>query len=92
MKGVVPKLKYKPSEYAQQGRIKCCIETHEGPEMTKAVADVLGDKCLMYASDFPHPEADWPHSVDNILKWANVLGESHLKRLLATNADEYIRL
>jgi len=24
--------------------------------LTKAVNDILGDKCLMYASDFPHPE------------------------------------
>ncbi|HEV2572286.1 MAG TPA: amidohydrolase family protein [Beijerinckiaceae bacterium] len=91
VKGVVPKLKYLPTEYAQQGRIKVCIEAHEGPEMTKAVNDVLGDNCLMYASDFPHPECDWPHSVDNVIKWKGVLGESALRKLLGTNADDYIR-
>ncbi len=91
VKGVVPKLNYLPSEYAKQGRIKVCIEAHEGPLMTKAVNDVLGDQCLMYASDFPHPESAWPHHVDNVLKWSNVLGESAMRKLMGTNADEYLR-
>jgi len=92
VKGVVPKLKHLPSEYAKMGRIKCCIEQHEGPEMTKAVNDVLGEDCLMYASDFPHPECDWPHSVDNVLKWTNVIGDSAMRKMLGTNADNYLRM
>lgn len=91
VKGVVPKLNFLPSEYAKQGRIKVCIEAHEGPLMTKAVNDVLGDQCLMYASDFPHPESAWPHHVDNVLKWSNVLGEPAMRKLMGTNADEYLR-
>ena len=74
------------------GRIACCIEAHEGPDMTKAVFDILGDKCLMYASDFPHPECDWPHSVDNVLKWQNELGADRMKHLLSSNADAYLRM
>jgi predicted TIM-barrel fold metal-dependent hydrolase len=85
-------LKMKPSEYAQGGRVFCSIESHEGAEMTKAVNDVLGDGCLMYASDFPHPECDWPRSVDNVIAWGNVLGDGALKKLLATNAENYFRL
>ena len=91
VKGVVPKLNFLPSEYAKQGRVKVCIEAHEGPLMTKAVNDVLGDQCLMYASDFPHPESAWPHHVDNVLKWGNVIGEPALRKLMGTNADEYLR-
>ena len=92
VKGVVPKLKMLPSDYARAGRIKVCIEAHEGPQMTKAVNDILGDQCLMYASDFPHPEAAWPHSVDNVLKWGNIIGEPAMKKLLAGNADDYLRM
>jgi len=92
VKGVVPKLKYLPTEYAKMGRITCCIEAHEGAAMTKAVFDILGDKCLMYSSDFPHPECDWPHSVDNVLKWQDVLGAERMRNLLATNADAYLRM
>jgi len=81
-----------PSDYARAGRIKVCIEAHEGPQMTKAVNDILGDQCLMYASDFPHPEAAWPHSVDNVLKWGNIIGEGAMRKLLAANADDYLRM
>ncbi len=91
VKGVIPKLNYLPTEYAKQGRIKVCIEAHEGPLMTKAVNDVLGDQCLMYASDFPHPESAWPHHVDNVMKWSNVLGDSAMRKLFGTNADDYLR-
>jgi uncharacterized protein len=91
VKGTVNKLKHLPSEYAKMGRVFCAIESHEGPLMTKAVNDILGDGCLMYASDFPHPECDWPHSVDNVVKWENVLGKDSMKKLMSVNADAYLR-
>jgi predicted TIM-barrel fold metal-dependent hydrolase len=92
VKGVVPKLDYLPSEYAKMGRIAVCIEAHEGPAMTNAVFDILGDQCLMYSSDFPHPECSWPDSVDNVLRWENVLGKDRMRKLMATNADNYLRM
>jgi uncharacterized protein len=92
VKGVVPPLKHLPSEYAKMGRICVAIEAHEGAAMTQAVFDLLGDDCLMYSSDFPHPECNWPHSVDNVIKWGNVIGESSMKKLLAGNADRYLRM
>jgi predicted TIM-barrel fold metal-dependent hydrolase len=92
VKGVVPKLDYLPSEYAKMGRIAVCIEAHEGPAMTNAVFDILGDKCLMYSSDFPHPECSWPDSVDNVLRWEDVLGTDRMRKLMATNADNYLRM
>jgi predicted TIM-barrel fold metal-dependent hydrolase len=92
VKGVVPKLNYLPSEYAKMGRIAVCIEAHEGPAMTNAVFDILGDQCLMYSSDFPHPECSWPDSVDNVLRWEDVLGKDRMRKLMATNADNYLRM
>ena len=44
------------------------------------------------ASDFPHPESDWPHSVDNVLKWGNIIGEPGMKNLMHANADRYLRM
>jgi hypothetical protein len=46
----------------------------------------------MYSSDFPHPECNWPHSVDNVLKWHDVLGETRMRNLLSANADAYLRM
>src|SRR2546426_8537618 len=58
VKGATPAdLKYSPLEYVQQGRIFCGIENHEGPKMTKAVTDILGDHVLLYQSDYPHRRA-----------------------------------
>jgi predicted TIM-barrel fold metal-dependent hydrolase len=92
VKGSVKPIKHLPSEYVKMGRVFCAIEAHEGPKMTKAVIDVLGDGCLMYASDFPHPECDWPNSVDNVIKWKSELGETALRKLLGTNAQSYLRM
>ena len=92
VKGVVPKLKHQPSDYARMGRVAVCIESHEGAAMTKAVCDLLGDNCIMYSSDFPHPECSWPHSVDNVLEWTNVLGPATMGKLLSGNAEQFLRL
>jgi predicted TIM-barrel fold metal-dependent hydrolase len=92
IKDAAPPLKHRPSDYVRMGRIFCAIEMHEGPEMTKAVIDILGDGCLMYASDFPHPECDWPRSVDNVIAWRDSIGEGALRKLLAGNAERYLRL
>ena len=90
VKGAVPKLKCLPSDYARQGRVLCNIEASEGEMMTKAVIDLLGENCLVYGSDFPHPECDWPKSVDNVLGWKSI-SETAMKRLLGDNADSYLR-
>ena len=90
VKGAVPKLKCLPSDYARQGRVLCNIEASEGEMMTKAVMDLLGENCLVYGSDFPHPECDWPKSVDNVLGWKSI-SETAMKKLLGDNADTYLR-
>ena len=84
------KLKCLPSDYARQGRVLCNIEASEGESMTKAVMDLLGENCLVYGSDFPHPECDWPKSVDNVLGWKSI-SETAMKKLLGDNADTYLR-
>ena len=69
-------LQHTPLEYVQQGRVFCGIENHEGPLMTKAVVDILGDGVLMYQSDYPHPESLFPAGVDTVIGWRAVLGET----------------
>lgn len=93
VKGAVPKdLKHTPMEYVEMGRVFCAIESHEGPHMTKAVNDLLGDGVLMYASDFPHPECTYPESTDRVLDWAPVLGAEATRKLMGENAARYLRL
>jgi predicted TIM-barrel fold metal-dependent hydrolase len=93
VKGVVPAdLQYTPMEYVQQGRVFCGIENHEGPLMTKAVVDILGDGVLMYQSDFPHPESPFPNGTDLVIGWKPYLGEDATRKLMGENASRFFRL
>ena len=56
----------------QSGRFFCSIEHHEGEDMFNHVTQFLGDDVLMYASDYPHSECQFPNSVDNILAWQSL--------------------
>ena len=51
------------------GRYFQSIEIPEGEKLTNAVADLVGDDVLMYASDYPHGESHFPESADIVLGW-----------------------
>jgi predicted TIM-barrel fold metal-dependent hydrolase len=87
--GTAP-LNQKPSEYMASGRFFCSIEHHEGEDMFNYVSHFLGDDILMYASDYPHSECQFPESVDNILAWSGVK-EDTKKKLLFDNANRFFR-
>jgi len=87
--GTAP-LKHVPSEYLRSGRFFCTIERHEGEELFNHVTGVLGDDVLMYASDYPHSECQFPNSVDNILQWASLKPETR-RKLLWDNAARFYK-
>ena len=80
----------KPSEYMTSGRFFCSIEHHEGEDMFDDVTQFLGDDVLMYASDYPHSECQFPESVDNILAWSS-LGAERQRKLLWENPNRFFR-
>ena len=88
--GSIAPLKHAPSEYMTSGRFFCSIERHEGEDMFNYVTSVLGDDVLMYASDFPHSECQFPNSVDNILKWSTVKPDTR-RKLLWDNAARFYK-
>ncbi len=87
--GVAP-LKHAPSEYMTSGRFFCSIERHEGEDMFNYVRSVFGDDVLMWGSDYPHSECQFPDSVDNILKWSS-LGQETRRKLLWDNAARFYK-
>ena len=89
---VSPDLKYSPLEYTEQGRVFCSVDLFEGAEMTKAVADILGDHVLMYESDYPHPETIYPDHTDMAIGWEGILGKKVLDKMMWENAARYLRL
>ena len=89
--GGVAQLKHPPSHYLTNGRFFCTIERHEGEELFNFVTSVLGDDVLMYASDYPHSECQFPDSVDNILRWSSLKPDTK-RKLLWDNAARLYKL
>jgi predicted TIM-barrel fold metal-dependent hydrolase len=58
--------------------------------MFETVTKFLGDDVLMYASDYPHSECQFPDSVSNILEWSSVSADRQ-RKLLSGNADRFFR-
>jgi predicted TIM-barrel fold metal-dependent hydrolase len=60
----VPQAKRPPSEYF--GR-QCTISTETDDPFVRETVNAMGTDHVVWASDFPHPEAPWPHAVDGFL-------------------------
>lgn len=84
-----PLLKAKPSEYALSGRCYFGVEPEE--RMLGIVAEMLGEGQLLYASDYPHWDSDWPNTVRTI-KERDDLSEGLKAKLLGENARRFYRL
>ena len=87
--GSTQELKMKPSDYLKSGRYFCSVERHEGDDMYRAVTSFLGDDVLMYASDYPHSECQFPETVENFLKWD--VTPVQRQKLMAGNADRFFK-
>jgi uncharacterized protein len=85
----LPDLKHSPSEYVLSGRYFQTIEMSEGLPVTRSVIDQLGDSILMYASDYPHGESWFPHSVDTVMAWD--LPDPTKRKLFWDNAVNFYR-
>jgi hypothetical protein len=84
IRAAIAPLNGKPSEYVTGGRYFQSIEIPEGGALTNAVADLVGDGVLMYASDYPHGESHFPKSVETVLGWS--MAEGRKRKLFWDNA------
>jgi len=88
----VPATKHTPLEYAQKGNVFCGIQLYEGAVMAKAINDICGDGVLMYQSDYPHGECEFPESVKIVEAWEPTLGAEAMTKLMGGNAERFLRL
>ena len=58
--------------------------------MFNYVRSVVGDDVLMWGSDYPHSECQFPDSVDNILAWQSLKPDTQQK-LLWGNAMRFFK-
>ena len=78
-----PDLKSKPSEYFQR---QCFIAFDPDDEMVETVVRTLGDECIVWASDYPHPDAHFPGTMDLTLESLQGVPEASRRKLLGENA------
>jgi predicted TIM-barrel fold metal-dependent hydrolase len=88
-KSEAPVLKKKPSDYVRSGKIYFSCEADECllPQAMKLV----GDNQIVYASDFPHWDGSYPHSIGE-LRERDDLSEAQKGKVLADNARRLYKL
>lgn len=80
-----PIIDRKPSEYFMSGR--CFIGCDPDEQMIGTVVKVLGDRQIIYASDYYHWDCRFPDSVKMIAE-RNDLTDANKRRILSENALE----
>ena len=72
----------KPSELFTSGRM--IVSRQPGEKTLPYVVNAVSDQCIMYASDYPHPDSKWPNTVGPIQK--SDMSAVVRKRILGENA------
>ncbi len=75
-----------PLEYLAEGR--CFVTAEPDERLVPVLIEMLGDGMPMYASDYPHTDSAFPHSVKTVRE-RNDLSDSARARLLGENARRY---
>ncbi len=86
--GFTAELQHKVLDYVTGGRFFASIEMTEEEDMIKMVMDFLGDDMLMYASDYPHAECEFPESPARVMGWKSI-PEASMKKLMWDNAQRF---
>lgn len=79
----------KPSEIIAGGQIALTCEPEE--EILPYVLETIGEHVVMYASDYPHWDSEFPESVRKVVSIPG-LGEEQKRRVLGRNAVDWFGL
>ncbi len=80
-----------PAQYVEVGNVWITCEPDEGtlPSFVQA----LGDRCVMFASDYPHWDGAWPRATTELVEHARGrLSEESLARVAGANARAFYGL
>jgi predicted TIM-barrel fold metal-dependent hydrolase len=84
-----PWLKAKPSEYLTSGR--CFFGVECGEKTISDAVRTMGDDCLLYSSDYPHWDGDWPHTVSTVMARED-LSETTKRKMLHDNVARFYKI
>ena len=85
---MVPEIKLKPSEYFAR---QCFITAEADEASIPVVATRVNDACMVWSSDYPHYDAEWPGAVDEMIERRD-LDDGLKAAVLGGNADRWFRL
>jgi len=82
-------LSMKPSDYFRRNiRLgAACMSPGDGK-----LGQTIGGDCIMWGSDYPHPEGAWPNTRDQMLKAMAGLSDDEIAAQLGGNAVEFYNL
>ena len=78
-----PALTMKPSEYFQR---QCFIAFDPDDDLVESVVRQVGDECIVWSSDYPHPDAKFPGTMDVTLQTLGDIPDASRRKLLGENA------
>jgi predicted TIM-barrel fold metal-dependent hydrolase len=81
---LLPAMKSDPRDLLARGQCYFSFEAEE-PLLTTCV-EQLGDNWLIYASDYPHWDSDFPGTVEEVRRLTASLGDDVTAKLLGANA------
>jgi len=85
----LPRLKCMPSEYARE---HCHWGFNRNPVGVRIARQEMGVENVMWASDFPHLESDWPNSAQVIAENFAGVPEEQKWKMTVGNAVKYFHL
>jgi predicted TIM-barrel fold metal-dependent hydrolase len=87
---LLPAMKTDPRELLARGQCYFSFEAEE--PLLETCVEQLGDEWLIYASDYPHWDSDFPGTVAEVRRLASGLGEEVTAKLLGSNAARLYNL
>ncbi len=85
----LPRLKRMPSEIARE---HCYWGFNRNPAGVRITRQEMGVDKVMWASDFPHLESDWPNSAKVLAENFAGVPEDELWKMTVGNAVKYFHL
>jgi len=85
---VMPKLKYKPSEYFKMHG----HASFETDPIGIQLRDWMGIDSFLWGNDYPHIEGSWPHSETAIKSWAKDLTREETAKIIGLNAAKLFNI
>jgi hypothetical protein len=86
---LTPECKHEPSEYIARGQLYVSCEPDECS--VPLAVEQLGSDFIMYASDYPHWDSEFPHSTKPMRERADISDEVRV-RIMGGNAERFYRL